>query len=146
MSAEYMKAQADLVHQTLTRQDIAICTALIPGRKAPILITEAMVRDMKPGSVIVDLAVEQGGNCEVSKAGEIVDCNGVRVIGHHNFPSRIAVDASALYAKNVFNFLSPHLDPDSKTLVLDWQDETISGTLLCRDSEIVHPLLTGEGD
>jgi len=144
MSAEYLQAQAELVHQTLTRQDIAICTALIPGRTAPTLITEEMVHDMKPGSVIVDLAVEQGGNCAVSKAGEVVDCNGVRVIGHHNYPSRIAVDASALYAKNVFNFLSPHIDKDSKALVLDWEDKTVSGTLLCRDGRIVHPLLTGE--
>lgn len=145
MSEEYQRLQAELVHQTLKKQDIAICTALIPGRKAPTLISEEMVKDMKPGSVIVDLAVEQGGNCPLSRPGEVVDYNGVRIVGHYNVPSRVAVDASLLYAKNLLNFITPQIDKESKQLKLDWEDETVVGTVLTRDGKVVHPLLTGEG-
>ena len=144
MSADYLARQAELVHETLKRQDMAICTALIPGKKAPTLITEDMVKDMKPGSVIVDLAVEQGGNCALSKPGEVVDYHGVKIVGHYNVPSRVAVDASALYAKNLLNFITPQVDTETKELALDWQDETVSGTALTRDGKVVHPLLCGK--
>ncbi len=145
MSDDYKKKQAELVRETLQKQDIAICTALIPGRPAPVLITEDMVKEMKPGSVIVDLAVEAGGNCPLSKPGEVVEAHGVRIVGHVNVPSRIPVDASALYARNLFNFIAPQVDKESGKLKIDWDDETVTGTALTRDGAIVHPLLTGEG-
>src|ERR1700744_6579733 len=106
MSEEYKQRQAALIAETIKKQDVVICTALIPGRAGPKLITEDMLRSMKPGSVIVDLAVEQGGNCALSEAGKIVDAYGIKIIGYRNIPSRIAVDASALYARNLFNFMS----------------------------------------
>ncbi|MCF8474937.1 MAG: Re/Si-specific NAD(P)(+) transhydrogenase subunit alpha [Emcibacter sp.] len=143
MSDEYKAKQAALIATTLAKQDIAITTALIPGRPAPLLITKEMVRSMRPGSIIVDLAVESGGNCELSQAGKTVVENGVKIIGHYNMPSRIATDASALYAKNLLNFITPHMDGDSKTLKIDWEDEIIIGTLLTKDNAIVHERLKG---
>ena len=140
MSEEYQRAQAALIAETLKKQDIAICTALIPGRPAPVLITEEMVKSMKPGSVIVDLAVEQGGNCPLSKPGECVEAHGVRIIGYRNMPGRLPVDASALYAKNLLNFLKP-LIAESGVLEIDWEDEIILGTLLTRNGAVVHPAL-----
>ena len=107
MSDEYKQLQAKLISETIKKQDIVICTALIPGRKAPILVTRDMVASMRPGSVIVDLAVEQGGNCEGAKAGQIVEVGGVKILGFVNVPSRLAADASALYAKNLLAFLTP---------------------------------------
>ena len=104
MGEDYRRRQSALIHETLKSHDIAICTALIPGRPAPTLITAAMVEDMKPGSVIVDLATETGGNCELSRHGEVVRANGVTIVGHANVPSRVAVDASALYARKPFQF------------------------------------------
>ncbi len=145
MGEEYLKRQADVIHQTLKKQDIAICTALIPGRPAPVLITEDMVKDMAPGSVINDLAVEAGGNCPLSVYGKVVVKHGVTIIGHANVPSRIAVDARALYARNLLNFITPLVDSETKALEIDWEDEIIQGTLLTRDGKVVHPLLTGEG-
>ena len=142
MSDDYKAKQAEMVAETLKKQDIAICTALIPGRQAPVLIDDAMVRSMRPGSVIVDLAVEQGGNCTASELGQVVEVAGVHIVGHQNWPSRLAADASALYARNILNFLSPHMDAEAKTLTLDWDDETVSATALTRDGRIVHPLLT----
>jgi H+-translocating NAD(P) transhydrogenase subunit alpha len=140
MSDAYKQKQAALIRETLKKQDIAICTAQIPGRKAPILIAEDMVAEMRPGSVIVDLAVEQGGNCPLSRPGEVVVTpNGVRIVGHINVPSRLAVDSSALYAKNLFNFLGLLIDKKDKTIKLDWNDEIIKGTALTRDGAIVHP-------
>ena len=139
MSDDYKRQQAALIAETVAKQDIVICTALIPGKPAPLLISEEMVQSMKPGSVIVDLAVEAGGNCAFSRAGEIVDVNGVRVMGHRNVPSRIAVDASALYARNLFNFLSPMIDAESGELTIDREDEIIAATLLTHDGVIVHP-------
>jgi NAD(P) transhydrogenase subunit alpha len=144
MSAEYQKAQAELIAETLKKQDIAICTALIPGRPAPVLITEEMVKSMKPGSVIVDLAVEQGGNCPLSKPGEVVEVHGVKIIGHLNVPGRLSVDSSSLYARNLFNFISPLIDEESKSLKIDWDDEIITGTALTRDGKVIHPQLTKE--
>lgn len=141
MSEEYKKQQAALIAETLKKQDMAICTALIPGRKAPTLITAEMVASMKPGSVIVDLAVEQGGNCELSEPGKVVNKNGVKIVGHLNVPGRLPVDASQLYAKNLLNFVTLLIDKDSKALKIDLEDEIVKGTLVTKDGEIVHPAL-----
>ena len=141
MSDEYKRKQAELVRAHLQRQDIVILTALIPGRPAPTLIDDDMVRSMKIGSVIVDLAVEAGGNCTLSRPGEIVDADGVKIIGYCNVPSRIAQDSSALYARNLLNFLSPLIDEDSRQLNIDWDDEIVTGTALTRAGVVVHPLL-----
>ncbi len=138
MSEDYKRKQAELVAETLKKQDIAICTALIPGRKAPTLINDEMVYSMRPGSVIVDLAVEQGGNCTLSKPGEIVEVNGVRIIGHLNVPSRLSADASSLYSKNLLNFLTPMVDVENKQLKIDWEDQILADSNLTRDGQIVH--------
>lgn len=139
MSDDFKRRQAELVAETLKKQDIVITTALIPGRKAPVLITEKMVRSMRAGSVIVDLAVESGGNCELSVAGEVVDVNGVSIVGHMNVPSRLSSDASALYAKNVLNFLSLMVkEGESIELEIPWEDEIIAATTLTRDGSVVH--------
>ena len=139
MSAEYKAKQAALVAEHIAKQDIVITTALIPGRPAPKLITEAMVKSMKPGSVIVDLAVESGGNCEVSKAGEVVSKHGVKIVGHKNVPSRLATDASALYARNLFNLLALLIDKESAGLKINWDDDIVKGVALTRDGQIIHP-------
>jgi NAD(P) transhydrogenase subunit alpha len=139
MSDDYKRAQAQLIADTIKKQDLVICTALIPGRKAPVLVTAEMVETMKPGSIIVDLAVEQGGNCPLSRAGEVVEHNGVKIVGHNNVPSRIAVDASALYARNLLAFLTPLIDKETKALKIDWNDQVITGTALTRDGRIIHP-------
>jgi NAD(P) transhydrogenase subunit alpha len=146
MGEDFQRRQREHVHEAVKKIDIVICTALIPGRKAPVLITKEMVADMRPGSVIVDLAVEQGGNCEGSKAGKVVATgNGVKIVGHANVPSRIAVDASALYARNILNFLGLIIDKD-KALKIDTADEIIKGTLLTRDGAVVHPALAKPAD
>ena len=145
MSAEYQKKQAALVAETIKKQDIVITTALIPGRPAPVLVTEGMVKSMRQGSVVVDLAVEQGGNCPVSEPGKVAVKHGVSLIGYLNIPSRIAVDSSALYARNLLNFLTPLIDKTSKTLKINWDDEIVKGTALTREGKIVHPALTGGG-
>jgi len=139
MSEAYQKKQAELVADHIAKQDIVICTALIPGRPAPTLITQEMVESMKPGSVIVDLAVERGGNCALSKPGEIVDHNGVLIVGHLNVPGRLPADASALYARNLLNFLTPLIDKETGALAIDWDDEIVKGVVLTRDGAIVHP-------
>ncbi|MDP9195299.1 MAG: Re/Si-specific NAD(P)(+) transhydrogenase subunit alpha [Pseudomonadota bacterium] len=139
MSDDYKRRQAALIAETVKKQDIIICTALIPGRKAPTLLTADMVKTMKPGSVVVDLAVEQGGNCELSRPGEVVDVNGVRIVGHLNVPGRLATDASALYARNVLNFLTLLVDKGTGQLAVPWDDEIIKGTALTRDGQVVHP-------
>ena len=143
MSAEYQKKQAALVAETIKKQDIVITTALIPGRKAPVLVTEEMVAMMKPGSVIVDLAVEQGGNCPLSEFGKVVVKHGVKIVGHANVPSRTAVDSSALYARNLLQFVTLLVDKQTKALKIDWNDEIIKGTGLTHDGQVVHPALTG---
>ncbi len=145
MSEDYKRHQSDLIHETLRKTNIAITTALIPGKPAPTLITDAMVQDMRPGSVIVDIAVEAGGNCECAEFGKVVEKHGVTIIGHANFPARVAVDASALYARNLFNFLDPLIDEESKTLAIDWDDEIVQGALLTRDGAVVNPALTSVG-
>lgn len=139
MSKDYQKQQAELVASHIAKQDIVITTALIPGRPAPKLITETMVKSMKPGSVIVDLAVENGGNCAGSKAGEVVQKHGVSLVGHLNVPSRLAADASALYAKNLLNLLNLIIDAENRKLAIDWDDEIIQGIALTKSGKIIHP-------
>ncbi len=140
MSEDYKRAQAALVAETIAKQDIVITTALIPGRPAPELVSAEMVKSMRPGSVIVDLAVEQGGNCALSQPGKTVTKHGVVIVGHLNTPSRLAVDASALYSRNLLNFVGLLVDSESKALKIDWDDEIVQGTCLTRDGKIVHPL------
>lgn len=141
MSEDYKRKQSELIHETLKSQDICISTALIPGKPAPELITEPMLKDMKSGSVIVDLAVASGGNCKSSKADEIVTAHGVTLIGHSNMPSRASVDATPLYARNLFNFVSTLMLNKEKQFAVNWDDELIAGTLICKDGEVVHPML-----
>ncbi len=143
MSAEYQAAQAELVSSHIAKQDIVITTALIPGRAAPRLISDAQVATMRPGSVIVDLAVEQGGNVEGAMAGELVERHGVRIVGHRNVPSRLAADASALFARNLYNFLSAYWDKDAGRPVLPPEDEVTQGIVLTRGGAVIHPRLTG---
>ncbi len=144
MSDEYKKLQAELIQATIQKMDIVICTALIPGRKAPTLVTEAMVKSMKPGSVIVDLAVEQGGNCELSQFAKTVTKHGVTIIGPANLPAEIAVDASMLFSKNVLNFVTPLIDKDTKSLKIDGEDAIVKGSLLTQNGQIVHPSLVAK--
>ena len=140
MSAEYQAKQAALVASHIAKQDIVITTALIPGRPAPKLVSEDMVKSMRAGSVIVDLAVERGGNVALSKAGEtVVTENGVSILGPLNLPGRIAASASALYAKNLFSFFETMVDKKEKTLAINWDDELVKATLLTRDGSVVHP-------
>ena len=143
MPPEYFEKQKQVVSEHIKSQDLVITTALIPGRSAPVLVTEDMVKTMKHGSVIVDLAVEAGGNCPLSQLGEVVVKHGVTLVGYDNVPGRLAKDASLLFAKNLLNFLSPHVDQEKKDLNFDWEDETVAGTLLCRDGKVIHPMLTG---
>jgi NAD(P) transhydrogenase subunit alpha len=142
MTEDFRRRQAEVVAEHVKKQDIVITTALIPGRPAPELVSEEMVKSMRPGSVIIDLAVEAGGNCPLSKPGETVVEHGVKIVGPINVPGRLPRDSSMLFAKNLFNFLSPHVDKDSKTFKFDWEDETVKGTLLTRDGNIVNPMLT----
>lgn len=141
MSEAYRKKQSALIAETIRKQDIVITTALIPGRPAPVLVTEEMLRSMKPGSILMDLAAEQGGNCPLTKAGETIDIGGVKIVGALNLAGRLAADASALYARNLFNFVSPLIDKATKGLKIDWNDDIIKGTCLTRDGEVVHPAL-----
>ena len=141
MSAEYQKKQAELVASHIKGQDIVITTALIPGRPAPRLITTAMVESMKPGSVIVDLAAERGGNCELTQADKVVDHNGVSIAGPLNLAGEVPVNASSLYAKNLLAFLETMIDKKQKALAVNWDDDLIKGTLVARDGRIVHPSL-----
>ncbi|HEY2446842.1 MAG TPA: Re/Si-specific NAD(P)(+) transhydrogenase subunit alpha [Rhizomicrobium sp.] len=143
MSKEYQAKQAALIADTIKKQDIVITTALIPGRRAPILVTEEMVRSMKRGSIIVDLAVEQGGNCPLSKPDQIVEAHGVTIMGYTNLPAHLAIDTSNLYARNLFNFVSLIVDKKTGALALDWNDEIVKGAGLTRDGEIVHAALKG---
>jgi NAD(P) transhydrogenase subunit alpha len=141
MSKEYQAKQAALIAETIKKQDIVITTALIPGRKAPVLVTEEMVKTMKPGSVIVDLAAEQGGNCPLTKPNAVIEVHGVTIMGYTNLPGRLAVDSSSLYARNLFNFVSLIVDKKTGALALNWDDEIVKGSGLTRDGAIVHPSL-----
>jgi NAD(P) transhydrogenase subunit alpha len=143
MSDAYKAKQAALIAETVRKMDVVICTALIPGRPAPRLVTDAMVASMKPGSIVVDLAVESGGNCEGSVVGQVVQRHGVKIVGYANVPSRLAVDASALYSRNLYNFLVPLIDKENKTLKINWEDDIVKAACLTRDGAIVHPQFTG---
>jgi NAD(P) transhydrogenase subunit alpha len=139
MSKEYQEKQRALVAEHVRKQDIVITTALIPGRPAPRLISEEMVASMRPGSVIVDLALERGGNVEGARADEVVQAGPARIIGHVNMAGRLAASASALYAKNLTTFLDLLIDKKEKKLAVPWDDEIVKGTLLTRDGAVVHP-------
>jgi H+-translocating NAD(P) transhydrogenase subunit alpha len=139
MSKEYQAKQAALVAEHVKKQDIVITTALIPGRPAPRLITSDMVASMRPGSVLVDLAVERGGNIEGVKADEVTETGGVKIIGYRNVPGRLAATASSLYAKNLYAFVELLIDKKAKTIAVNWDDDIIKATALTRDGAIVHP-------
>ncbi|CAO3418104.1 MULTISPECIES: Re/Si-specific NAD(P)(+) transhydrogenase subunit alpha [Azospirillum] len=144
MSDDYKRQQAALVAEHIKKQDIVITTALIPGRKAPILVTREHVASMKPGSVLIDLAVEQGGNVEGSELGKVVTTeNGVKIVGHANYPSRIAESASLLYAKNLLALLQSLHDKE-KGVTLNWDDEIVKAIALTRDGQVVHPAFAGQ--
>ena len=139
MSADYKAKQAALVSAHIAKQDIVITTALIPGRPAPRLISADMVHSMRAGSVIIDLAVERGGNCELALPGEtVITDNGVRIVGHLNVPGRLAATASSLYARNLLAFVETLIDRDTKGLAPKWDDELVKATLLTRDGAVVH--------
>jgi len=139
MSKEYQGKQAALTAEHIKKQDIVITTALIPGRPAPKLVTKDMVASMKPGSVIVDLAVERGGNVEGAKPGEVAMAGGVKIVGYLNVPGRLAASSSALYAKNLLTFLDTLIDKKEKKLAINWDDELVKGTALTRDGALIHP-------
>ncbi|MFV0295015.1 MAG: NAD(P) transhydrogenase subunit alpha [Hyphomicrobiaceae bacterium] len=145
MSEGYQKKQAELVANHIKTQDVVVTTALIPGRPAPKLITAEMVRSMKPGAVIADLAAERGGNCELTRAGETVEEGGVKIWGPLNLAGTVPVNATALYAKNLLNFIDTMFDKKSKELAIDWDDETVKGTLVAKGGQIVHPNLVTQG-
>lgn len=139
MSKEYQAKQAALIAEHIQKQDIVITTALIPGRPAPRLVSREMIALMRPGSVIVDLAVERGGNVEGVKANEVIDVNGVKIVGYANVPGRLAASSSALYAKNLLTFLEILIDKKEKKLAINWDDEILKAVTLTRDGAIVHP-------
>ena len=145
MPPEYFEKQKEVVAEHIKKQDVVITTALIPGRPSPVLVTPEMVASMPDGAVIVDLAVESGGNCPLSELGRTIKSGGVSIIGPSNMPSRIAEDASKLFAKNLLNFITPLVDPETKSLKIDWEDEIVQGTLVCKDGKVVHTRLKVEG-
>ncbi|MGE0766856.1 MAG: NAD(P) transhydrogenase subunit alpha [Hyphomicrobiaceae bacterium] len=145
MSEAYQAKQKDLVAAHIKLQDLVITTALIPGRPAPKLITAEMVASMKPGAVLVDLAAERGGNCELTRPGEVVDVHGVKVWGPLNLAGTVAVNATSLYAKNLMNFLDTMFDKKTKAFAVDWDDEVVKGTLVAKGGQIVHPSLAPKG-
>ena len=138
MSKEYQAKQAVLVADHIKKQDIVITTALIPGRPAPRLVTKDMLASMRPGSVVVDLAVERGGNVEGVRADAVTETDGVKIVGYRNVPGRLAATASSLYAKNVYAFLEILIDKKNKTIAVNWEDEIVKATALTRDGAIVH--------
>lgn len=141
MSDAYKAKQSELIASTVAKQDIVICTALIPGRPAPVLVTEDMIKTMKPGSVLVDLAVEQGGNCPLSVADKTIVKNGVSIVGQTNMASKLPIDASILFAKNLLNFLTPMIHQDQKQLIIDINDEIIKGSLLTQNGEVLQTFM-----
>ncbi|MFV0367959.1 MAG: Re/Si-specific NAD(P)(+) transhydrogenase subunit alpha [Hyphomicrobiaceae bacterium] len=146
MSEAYQKKQAELVAEHIKSQDIVVTTALIPGRPAPRLITAEMARSMRPGSIIVDLAAERGGNCELTRPGETIEDNGVTIFGPLNYSGRLAFNASSLYARNLLSFIDTLIDKKEKVLAVNWDDDVVKGTLVAKDGQIVHPNLTQSGD
>jgi NAD(P) transhydrogenase subunit alpha len=145
MSEAYQKKQAELVASHIAKQDIVITTALIPGRPAPVLVSKEMVESMAPGSVIVDLAVERGGNCPLSKPGKVVEHKGVRIIGHTNVAGRVAASASGLYARNLFALVETLVDREAGKLAVDEEDEIVKAITLTRGGKVIHPLLGANG-
>ena len=139
MSKEYQAKQAALTAEHIKKQDVVITTALIPGRPAPRLVSGEMVKSMRPGSVLVDLAVERGGNVEGAKAGEVVEIDGVKVVGYTNVAGRVAASASGLYARNLFSFIETLIDKANKALAVNWDDELVKATALTRDGAVIHP-------
>ena len=140
MSEEYRAKQAELIAGHIAKQDIVITTALIPGRPAPKLVSKEMLKAMRPGSIVVDLAIERGGNVEGAIAGEVVVVDGVTIIGHLNVTSRIPATASSLYARNLFAFAETLIDSESGEVAVDFEDELVKATLLTRDGALVHPM------
>ena len=140
-SNDYKKLQAAKIHETLLKQDIVITTALIPGKKAPVLITKDMVKDMRPGSVIVDLAAGAGGNCEYSKPDQIINKYDVKIIGFTNIPSHIASDASSLLARNIYNLVELMFDKEAKKLTINLEDEIIKSIMLTENGKVIHDLM-----
>ena len=139
MSKDYQAKQAALVADHIKKQDIVITTALIPGRPAPRLISKEMVASLRPGSVIVDLAVERGGNCELARAGEVVTVNDVKIVGYLNVPGRVAASASSLYARNLLAFLEILVDKKQGSIAVNWDDDIVKATALTRDGAVIHP-------
>jgi NAD(P) transhydrogenase subunit alpha len=131
-----------MVASHLKQQDIVITTAQIPGRPAPRLITTAMIKTMKPGAVLVDLAVESGGNIEGSEVGKVVEADGVKIVGHANMPSRLAPATTSLYARNLFNFVDLLVDKETRALAINEEDDLIKGAMITKDGKIVHPNLS----
>jgi len=139
MSEDFQKRQAEFVADHIKKQDIVITTALIPGRPAPKLVSEDMVRCMKAGSVLVDLAAEQGGNVSLTRPGDAIEIDGVTILGFNNVPGRLAADASSLLARNIYNFVSAFWDQETNEFVVDWDDDIFKGVALTRDGAIIHP-------
>jgi len=139
MSREYQAKQAALTAEHLKKQDVVITTALIPGRPAPRLVTMEMVKSMKPGSVLVDLAVERGGNVEGVQSGETVEVDGIKIVGFPNLAGRVAASASGLYARNLLSFIETLVDKANKKIAVNWEDELVKATALTRDGAIIHP-------
>jgi NAD(P) transhydrogenase subunit alpha len=139
MSKEYQAKQAALTAEHIKKQDIVITTALIPGRPAPRLVSAEMVKSMKPGSVLVDLAVERGGNVEGVRAGEVADVGGIKIVGYTNVPGRVAASASGLYARNLFSFVETLVDKSTKAVAVKWDDELVKATALTKDGAVIHP-------
>lgn len=147
MSEDYKRRQAELIAEHIKDQDIVITTALIPGRPAPTLVNDDMIASMKSGAVIVDIAAEQGGNVTQTKPGEIhVTGNGVKILAEFNLPSRLATDSSALYSRNLMNFVELLVNAEDKKIEIDWEDEIIVGTCLTKDGKVVHPALLSEDE
>ena len=141
MDKDYQKKQEEVLASQLEKVDIVITTALIMGKKAPVLITDEMLARMKKGSVIVDLAVEAGGNCSASKLGKVVEKNGIKIVGHLNLAGRASGNASQLFAKNIFNFISPFFDKNTGNLNFNYDDELVKGTCIIKDGKVINPLL-----
>jgi NAD(P) transhydrogenase subunit alpha len=139
MSKEYQAKQAALTAEHIKKQDVIITTALIPGRPAPRLVTAEMVKSMRPGSVLVDLAIERGGNVEGAKLGEVVELDSVKIIGFPNLAGRVATSASSLYARNLLSFIETMIDKTSKALAVNWDDDLVKATALTKDGAIIHP-------
>ena len=139
MSKEYQAKQAALTAEHIKKQDIIITTALIPGRPAPKLVSAEMVKSMKPGSVLIDLAIERGGNVEGARAGEVAEVDGVKIVGYTNVAGRVAQSASSLYARNLFAFIETLVDKTTKALAVNWDDDLVKATALTRDGAVIHP-------